>query len=89
MRFKEGHMREAELSAFPSTYAVNASNDVDGDADKGDVRKWNVRRGKLSESTSMVHSPVELDDEVGRHFNRMNCSVQAGEALYVRYIWGT
>ena len=112
-RFKEGHMREAELTATSLLASASASvadksytnsssinknknrdrdRNIDKDIDKevrGSVKRWDVKRGKLSESTSMVHSPYPLvdKDNDNERFQHISCTVRAGEALFVPSFW--
>lgn len=70
-RMGEGHMREAQLEVESSKTNKHCQ----------------IRKHQLSESTSMVHSPVELHDLKYAHIPRVHCSVGEGEAIFVPSFW--
>ncbi len=81
--FYEGHMREAQLEVV---------TDVEGDVLSED-HMYAFQKHKLLESTSMVHSPIDIiNPNLKRYPNaqaikHMNCTVNSGEALFVPSYW--
>ena len=68
----EGHMREAELRV--------RSN--------GSQRFCHFVKDVLSESTSIVHSPISLNDvTAAQDIPTMSCTVHQGDALFVPSFW--
>lgn len=67
-RLSEGHLREAELEASWDQVAED----------------YQVYRGQLSESTSLVHS---LTPNLDHEQHALDCKVSAGEALFVPSYW--
>ncbi|CAM9422558.1 unnamed protein product [Ectocarpus fasciculatus] len=80
-RFYEGHMREAILEATAAA------------CDPLRPHRYIFRKQRLLESTSMVHSPVDISLPLHKHYplansvQYMDCEVGPGEALFVPSYW--
>jgi len=88
-RLREGHMREAQLEV---SYARGTETKHDAplieDLDSSIyIPSTNdFRKSKLLESTSMVHSPVDIDTIQSREMiPRIQCTVRAGEVIDKRH----
>jgi jumonji domain-containing protein 7 len=105
-RFYEGHMREAQLETIPNNEAFSFSDysfrtpmnksDLFSEKNVSHLRKYSFIKRKLMESTSMVHSPVDIDNiDLNRYplsksipDSVMKCDVSAGDAIYLpSYFW--
>ena len=73
---REGHMREAMLGSRKQYI--------------GDIRSRasrQVYRKSLEQSTSMVHSPLTIEDAKEQGLVSLTCTVNEGEALFVPSFW--
>jgi jumonji domain-containing protein 7 len=98
-RLREGHMREAQLEAAELRADSPARPPGPGPGPglspalslADSARRFAFRRSTLLESTSMVHSPVDISDisssDGGGSLPYMDCEVRPGEALYVPSFW--
>ena len=90
---REGHMREAVLGA-DVVYRRRADGRVLTEDEAAllphaevDVSVTNFRKHTLSESTSMVHSPIPVTFGGNSTLAHMECRVNANEALFVPSYW--
>ena len=79
--FREGHLREAELEISESDAEILSLLR----SQKG-FDSLQFRKRKLTESTSMVHSPIQMSSF--KKDWQVACTVHEGEALYVpSFFW--
>jgi jumonji domain-containing protein 7 len=74
---QEGHMREAQLGAMR----------IKNGRFKSGMRRYTVRRESLMDSTSLVHSPLTVEEAELQGIPLLTCTVSEGEALFVPSFW--
>ena len=102
-RFYEGHMREAQLEVEiirhnTGDICVSGGKDKYEDCSSlggeiGSTTTFVFRKTKLLEATSMVHSPIDVNNinierfPISESIRYMDCEVGPGEALFVPSFW--
>ncbi len=70
---REGHMREAMLGVHKKFGALRTNRQI--------------YRKSLEQSTSMVHSPITIEEAKKKEIPTMKCTVKEGQALFVPSFW--
>ena len=85
---QEGHMREAQLGIKKHKGKIYSTDAIGAKGSGAQPKKISIYRESLSQSTSLVHSPISiLQAQTSHNVQPVTCTVTAGQALFVPSFW--